>query len=426
MSKAAILETREQRAKLKPRHEPYWRNVERGLAIGYRKAIGPPAWYVREHRPQGYVKRTLALADDTVPADGKTVLSWQQALRLALEAPPETLPSTRGGLTVRELAAQYFEARRITKRSALSADLDTGKIKAAVLPEFGDTRAAEIRTDELRTWRDGLVKAALEKHRGKAGDAEEADDERRERQRRAQSTANRTWSVFRAVLNWGYQQGFIPSDGAWRKLKPFREVDRPRTRALTVAECRRLLNACTSEFRPLVRASLLSGLRYGELTRLRVRDYSGDGLTVANGKGGGTKRTPLTVEGVEFFDSITAGKLGDELVFTKGDGTGWGYQDQKGRMARACKHASIAPAATFHDLRRTYGSLLINAKAPLAVISEALRHADTRMTQRAYAHLLEKTVRKELQKALPRIGPKARSKVTSIDHAKRKLRRAVP
>jgi integrase len=412
MSKAANLETREQRAKLKSRHEPYWRQVQRGLAIGYRKASGPPAWYVREHRPQGYVKRTLALADDTAQADGKTVLSWEQVLRLALEAPPETLPTTRGGLTVSDLAKEYFKARRVASRSQLSADLDAGKIKAAVVPVLGEYRINDLRTADLRAWRDGLVSAALEGFEG-------SDDERREKQRKAQATANRTWSVFRAMLNWAFREGLANSDTAWRQVKPFRDVDRPRLRTLTVPECRRLLNACPPRFRPLVRAALLSGLRYGELARLRVRDYSHDGLTVANGKGR-TKRTPLTREGVEYFDALTAGKLADEIVFTKDDGEPWGYQDQKGRMARACKRAKIAPAASFHDLRRTYGSLLINAKAPIAVISEALRHSDTRMTQRAYAHLLEKTVRTELQKALPRIGPKAKSRVTSIDRTKRK------
>jgi len=411
MAKTANLETREQRAKLKPRHEPYWRTVSRGAAIGYRRSAGPGTWYVREHRPQGYVKRALALVDDTLPADGSTVLSWPQALRLTLEAPPETIPTSRCGLTVRALAEQYFAARRVASRSQVSAELDAGKVAAAVLPRFGDAGAAELRTDELRAWRDGLVSAALD---GFSGD----DNERRERQRRAQATANRTWTVFRALLNWGYQQGLVPSDTAWRKVKPFRDVDRPRTRALSVAECRRLLNAAAPEFRPMVRAAMLSGLRYGELCRLRVRDYAGDGLTVANGKGGGTKRTPLTGEGVEFFDQVTAGQPPGAYVFTKPDGTPWNSHDQIRRMQRACKRAAIDPPATFHDLRRTYGSLLVNAKAPLAVISEALRHADTRMTQRAYAHLLERTVRKELQKALPRIGPKASRKVVRLDRAR--------
>jgi integrase len=107
-------------------------------------------------------------------------------------------------------------------------------------------------------------------------------------------------------------------------------------------------------------------------------------------------------------------------VFTKADGSPWAWNDQHRRMARACKAARIIPPATFHDLRRSYGSLLVNAHAPLAVIAEALRHSDTRMTQRAYAHLLERTVRSELQKALPRIGPKASGKVARLDRAQRR------
>jgi len=341
------------------------------------------------------------------------VLSWSQVLRLVIETPTEAMQSSRGKITVRELAEQYFAARRVASRSQLSADLDAGKFDAAVLPKFGDERVADLTTTALRQWRDGIVDAALADFTG-------GDDERRERQRRAQATANRTWTVFRAALNWGFREGLIASDTAWRSVKPFRHVDRPRTRTLTVAEARRLLNASTPDFRPMVRAALLSGLRYGELTRLRVSDYAHDGLVVANGKSGETKRTPLTREGVEFFDSLTAGKPGDALIFSKADGTPWGYQDQKGRMARACKHAGIAPPATFHDLRRSYGSLLVNARAPIAVIAEALRHSDTRMTQRAYAHLLERTVRSELEKALPRIGPKVSRKVARLDKARSK------
>ena len=412
MRKAVTLETREQRAKLKSRHEPYWRSVSRGLSIGYRKA-GAGTWYVREHRPSGYVKRTLAAADDTLPADGSTVLSWPQVLRLALEAPPDTLPSSRGGLTVRELTRRYFAARRVTNRSQHSTTLDEGKVASKALPKLGDDLVNELTLSRLGAWRNSMVSAAM-------ADFEGDDDERRERQRKAQATADRNWKPLRAALQWGFNEGLVPSDLAWRSLRPYKNVDRPKTRALSVAECRRLLNAAAPEFRPLVRAAMLSGLRYGELCRLRVRDYAHDGLVIANSKTGAAKRTPLTHEGVEFFDSITAGQAGDAYVFTKADGTPWGMSEQHRRMQRACKVASIDPPATFHDLRRTYGSLLVNAKAPLAVIAEALRHSDTRMTSRAYAHLLETTVRTELQRALPRIGPKAARKVVRLDRERAK------
>jgi integrase len=56
------------------------------------------------------------------------------------------------------------------------------------------------------------------------------------------------------------------------------------------------------------------------------------------------------------------------------------------------------------------------------VISKALGHADTRMTQRVYAHLQEDVMRKELEKSLPRIGKRTQPKVARIDRGRRTLR----
>ena len=50
-----------------------------------------------------------------------------------------------------------------------------------------------------------------------------------------------------------------------RRLKPFRQVDVARTRFLSVAEAKRLTNACDPDFRNLVMAGLCTGARFGEL-----------------------------------------------------------------------------------------------------------------------------------------------------------------
>ena len=52
-----------------------------------------------------------------------------------------------------------------------------------------------------------------------------------------------------------------------------------------------------------------------------------------------------------------------------------------------CKAARISPAASFHVLRHTYASHLVMAGAPLQVVAANLGHADTRMTEKHYAHL---------------------------------------
>lgn len=51
---------------------------------------------------------------------------------------------------------------------------------------------------------------------------------------------------------------------------------------------------------------------------------------------------------------------------------------------------------TPHTLRRTFGSDLINRGLRLETVSKLLGHANTTITERAYAQLLQPTIRKEL------------------------------
>ena len=44
------LDSREARGKLKPRGKPYWRTIERGLHLGYRKLKGKAGtWWARHY-----------------------------------------------------------------------------------------------------------------------------------------------------------------------------------------------------------------------------------------------------------------------------------------------------------------------------------------------------------------------------------------
>ena len=52
----------------------------------------------------------------------------------------------------------------------------------------------------------------------------------------------------------------MANDAAWRKVKPFRQVDEATVQYLRNDEIRRLVNACEKDFRPLVQAALLTGL----------------------------------------------------------------------------------------------------------------------------------------------------------------------
>src|SRR5215813_8714975 len=88
----ASLETRTARSRLKARHKPYFRLIEPGLHLGYRKLTSRPGtWIARRYNGEGgYAVENLrtpdgalVLADDYQDADGERVFSFAQAQRAA-------------------------------------------------------------------------------------------------------------------------------------------------------------------------------------------------------------------------------------------------------------------------------------------------------------------------------------------------------
>jgi integrase len=224
--------------------------------------------------------------------------------------------------------------------------------------------------------------------------------------RARRATANRQLSILKAALNHAFHEGRIASDEAWRKVKPYREVDAARVQFLSAAECVRLVNACDGAFRELVRGALLTGCRYGELTRMKVADYSPESgmVTVRLSKAGKSRHVALNDEGRTLFQGLTVGRASRELIFVRDDGDPWGISHQKRRLENASAHANIDPPATFHILRHTYGSALAMKGVPMGVIAAQLGHADTRMTERHYAHLAPSYVADTIRAALPGFG----------------------
>jgi hypothetical protein len=83
----AALETRAARSRLKARGKPYYRALETGLHLGYRRPqTGSGKWLARHYiGDQAYELETLAIADDFSDADGVAVLSYRQAQAKARE-----------------------------------------------------------------------------------------------------------------------------------------------------------------------------------------------------------------------------------------------------------------------------------------------------------------------------------------------------
>jgi integrase len=409
------LQTREARLKLKPRGKPYWRVLDSGLHLGYRRnKKGGGSWVARRFLGEGrYEETKLGLADDLQDADGAAVLSfahtqeasrnwWKTRKREEMGVAPET-----GPYAVADAIHDYFEARE--HRGSKGVKADRYAAQARIIPELGSIESARLTTRRLRAWHVALAQAnKLVRSRlnatVRATKALDVDDEEAVRARR--STANRILTILKAALNHAYHEGRIASDEAWRKVKPFREVNMPVVRFLTAVECQRLINACDKDFRNLVRGARLTGCRYGELTRLRVADYNREAgtVTVRLSKAGKPRHVVLNSEGRELFDALAAGRSPRDLIFRRDDGGPWLASQQQRPLAEASAHAKIEPPATFHILRHSYASALAMRGVPLGVIAAQLGHSDTRMTEKHYAHFAPSYIAETIRAALPDFG----------------------
>jgi integrase len=404
------LETRTARNKLKASHEPYWAAIGRGLYLGYRKGNQGGAWIARLYIDGKYKKQKLGKADDYQDANSIDVFDYFQAQAQAREFADAQAQINSGislePLTVSEVVNNYLEWFK-THRKSYAYTQHT--MKKEILPALGDYKVNELTTAKIRQWHEDLAKATSKKTSKEKIEPHEAA-------RRRKATANRILTMLKAALNHAWRDGLVANDEAWRKIKPFRNVDAPKIRYLDVTECQRLINACDPDFRPLVRAALLTGCRYGELVRLKVNDFnSGNGtLYINETKNGKPRSIPLTGEGVTFFNQNTAGKLGNDSIFVRDDGEAWGVSHQCRRLRDACKIAKIEPTISFHVLRHTYGSLLSSKGVPLQVIAELLGHSDTRVTSRHYAHLMPSFVSDTLRANLPNFVEDEKANIKNI------------
>ena len=387
------------RAELERRRKPYFRLVEPGLYVGYRRNKDAGTWVARWRDPAGgYVTKTIADADDMTPANRETVLDFSGAQQRARElfAKSKGRAYRNGPYTVRAAVEDYLET--LAKRGKSAAD-SRGRAEIAIMPELGDIDCETLTRKTIREWHERLAEQPR-RLRQKPG----ATDP--EAVRRRKSTANRILTILKAALNQAFMEERVSSDAAWRSVKPFRGVDAARLRFLEVDECKRLINACQPDFRKLVRGALVTGARYGELTRLEVADFheAGGTVHVRDSKSAKPRRVILSDEGVELFRTLTAGRRPDARIFLRDDGQPWGKAHQSRPMAAACEAARIDPPASFHVLRHTYASLLAMNGAPLIVVAQNLGHADTRMVDKHYAHLAASYSRQVIRDAVPEFG----------------------
>jgi integrase len=210
--------------------------------------------------------------------------------------------------------------------------------------------------------------------------------------------------VLKAMLNDAERRSMIQRNPS-RHVRLPRIVRSREKLVLDAEEARRLIEAARGEaFEALYTLALTTGMRSGEIRALRWRDIDLEGGrvrvrgTVTTRIGGGravdspkTARSlrdlpipPVTVQALAAYRARSA--PAGELVFPGQDRTLM-HSQTLGRAFHTHLQRAGLPAITFHALRDTAATLMLQGGVPAHVVSRILGHASEAITLSVYAHV---------------------------------------
>ena len=133
----------------------------------------------------------------------------------------------------------------------------------------------------------------------------------------------------------------------------------------------------------LIALSYSAGLRVSEATHLRVRDIQPDELmiTIRQGKGNKDRVTIFSEKLKNKIISMVAGREGDEYVFASERGGKLTERTAQLVFQRALQKAGIKKSATFHSLRHSFATHLLENGTDVRYVQELLGHQNIRTTQ---------------------------------------------
>ena len=422
------ISAKNKRRYLKPSTNPYYQTIRRGLSLGYRKNVTLTGnWCVRRYNGTRYQTDVLGAADDAAPADGLTVLSYDQACEKAIAwFKQRTLEDAgeieSGPYTVEMAAKDWLNAWKGSEAGKRNSE---NNVKNWILPTLGSIDVKKLKPEKVQDWLEEIAKKPPLKVQRRMNSAAysklpksrqskivfNSDDPETIRKRR--DTANRVFNDLSALLTRAYERGKVASKRAWEAVSKFENVGINKNDYLTLEEATLFLQSCAQDFCDLVHAALVTGCRYAELATMKVSAYNkhNHSISFIQRKTGKPKHIFLTESEAEFFNKHVAGKKLNDLIFTQlkvdektgeGKSEAWKKSNQQPRMKAALKAAGIERHIRFHDLRHTFASLLAMSGTNMKVISNQLGHSSVRTTEAFYAHLSPDHIANEVRANKPK------------------------
>lgn len=185
-------------------------------------------------------------------------------------------------------------------------------------------------------------------------------------------------------------------------------LDNQKTEFMSNEQVTRLLKVLDEwhhrESAALVKFALFTGLRRGEIFKLRWEDVdlTRGLITLRHPKGGKSKTIPISDKAIEVLKGL---EKKSEFVFPGKDGKQRKYFRKP--WDRIKKAAGLPPDFRFHGLRHHFASALVSSGVDLAIVKELLTHKDIATTQR-YAHLRPDAVQEAAKRSASLLAPEKR------------------
>jgi Phage integrase, N-terminal SAM-like domain len=170
----------------------------------------------------------MGAADDTLEADGVSVLDYWQAQEHARRWADRQRQITEGRLrdgpyTVADAVKDYL-GEIAAEKSPAAVQGAKYVFDAWILPELRSIQIEKLTTDRLNRWRNKIAtqpkRVRSKRTASEPATRETPDDDDARRARKA--SANRILTVLKAALNRAFHADRAASDSAWRKVRPFK------------------------------------------------------------------------------------------------------------------------------------------------------------------------------------------------------------
>lgn len=154
---------------------------------------------------------------------------------------------------------------------------------------------------------------------------------------------------------------------------------------LSHSEIERIIQSITNvKHRMMIALGYGAGLRVSEVVNLRVSDIDMDQriVTVRQSKGRKDRISVLPQKLVHELSSFISGKTGQQHLFESERGGTLTTSTVQKVFERSCRKAGIQKHATFHSLRHSFATHLLENGTDIRYVQALLGHSNIRTTQR--------------------------------------------